>query len=118
MQILINTDHNIEGKEALAAHAREVVESTFSHMGEHITRVEMHLSDASSRAKIGVDDMRCVLEARLEGRPPIATTHHAKTVREAIDGATGKLARLIEHTLERLRDQKRGRTHPRARPEL
>jgi len=53
-----------------------------------------------------------VMEARLEGRQPVAVTHHAPTVDQAVDGAAAKLARLIESTLGRLRDQKRVRTDP------
>ena len=48
MQIQINTDHNIKGHEALAAQVRGVVESALSHLSDHITRVEVHLSDESS----------------------------------------------------------------------
>ena len=51
--------------------------------------------------------MRCVMEARLEGRQPAAVTHQAATLDNAIKGAADKLARLIESTLGRLRDQKR-----------
>ena len=56
--------------------------------------------------------MRCRMEARLEGRKPVAVTHQAATLDEAVEGAAGKLIRLIESTLGRLRDQKRRRTDP------
>jgi hypothetical protein len=41
------------------------------------------------------------MEARLDGRPPIAVTHHADTLGNAVSGAAEKLARSIEHTLGR-----------------
>jgi hypothetical protein len=41
MQIQVNTDHTIEGHEALAAQIRGVVESALSRMNDHITRVEV-----------------------------------------------------------------------------
>jgi hypothetical protein len=50
--------------------------------------------------------MRCMMEARLEGRQPLAVTHHAQTLGQAVDGAADKLCRLIDSTLGRLRDQK------------
>ena len=53
-----------------------------------------------------------MMEARLEGRQPIAVTHQAATLDQAVDGAADKLARLIESTLGRLRDQKSRRTDP------
>ena len=104
MQIQMNTDGNIEGHDALATQVSSTVESALSRFSDHITRVEVQLSDENSDKKGGNDDMCCVLEARLEGRKPIAVTHHAATVDQAVDGAADKLHRLIESTLGRLRD--------------
>ena len=112
MQIQINTDHNIEGHEALAARVSGVIENALSRFSDHITRVEVHLSDENSDKKDGYDDMRCMIEARLEGRQPIAVTHQATTLDEAVDGAADKLANLIESTLGRLHDQELRRTDP------
>jgi len=111
MQIQINTDHNIENHEALAAQIRGVVESALSRISDHITRVEVHLSDDSSH-KSSQNDKRCMMEARLEGRQPIAVTHHATSLDQAVDGAADKLARLIENTLGRKHDQESHRTDP------
>ena len=106
MQIQMNTDSNIEGREALVAQVSAVVEGALSRFSDHITRVEVHLSDVNSD-KGGNDDKRCLMEARLEGRQPIAVTHEAATVDQAIDGAADKLKRFIESTLGRLRDHYR-----------
>ncbi len=111
MQIQINTDRNIEGHEALATQVSGVVESALSRFSAHITRVEVHLSDENSD-KSGQKDKRCMLEARLEGRQPIAVTHQDATVDLAVDGAAGKLTRMIESALGRQRDQKIRRTDP------
>jgi ribosome-associated translation inhibitor RaiA len=112
MQIHINTDRNIEGHEALAAQVSGVVESALSRFSDRITRVEVHLSDENSAKNGGHDDIRCMMEARLEGRQPVAVTHQAVTVELAVDGAAGKLTRLIESTLGRQRDQTIRRTDP------
>ena len=45
MQIQVNTDHTIEGHEALADQIRGVVENALSRMSDHITRVEIHVTD-------------------------------------------------------------------------
>ena len=111
MQIQINTGHNIEGHEALAAQVSEVVESALSPVSDHITRVEIHLSDENSD-KHGQSDKRCMMEARLEGRQPIAVTHQAATLDQAVDGAADKLTRLIESTLGSRRHQESRRTDP------
>ena len=111
MQIQINTDHNIAGHEALASHVSGLVENVLSHVSDHITRVEVHLSDENGN-KGGVNEKRCVMEARLEGRHPVAVTHQATTVEQAVEGAVHKLSRLIESTLGRLHDQAGHRTDP------
>nr|WP_315429225.1 HPF/RaiA family ribosome-associated protein [uncultured Albidiferax sp.] len=105
MQIQINTDHNIEGHEGLASHVTGVVQHALQRLSPHITRVEVHLSDENSD-KNAHHDKRCLLEARLEGRPPVAVTHHADTLHKAVDGAAAKLTRKIDDLIHRLHDQK------------
>ena len=100
MQIQINTDHHIEGHEALTAWAAGEVKSALNRHSGHITRVEVHLSEENGH-KGGQSNKRCVMEARLEGRPPMAVTHHAESLHQAVTGAADKLNRLIESTLGR-----------------
>jgi ribosome-associated translation inhibitor RaiA len=104
MKIQINTDHNITDREGLARQAEATVESTLGHLAEHITRVEVHLSDENGK-KAGSHDKRCLMEARLEGHQPIAVTHESETIDEAIDGAADKLKRSLDHILGRLSDR-------------
>jgi ribosomal subunit interface protein len=108
MQIQINTDKNID----FDAKLRELVESELTseleRFQERITRVEVHLSDANSEKKSADDDKQCVLEARLAGLEPIAVTHRAGSIEQAIDGAVGKLKKTISRDLER-RGQTKGR---------
>ena len=111
MKVLINTDHNIGGHEALAVQVSDVVKNALSRLSDHITRVEVHLSDDNGD-KSGNNSKRCMMEARLEGRQPIAVTDQAATLDQAVDGAANKLTRLIEHTLGRLHDEKSRRTDP------
>lgn len=101
MKIQVNTDHNIHGHEAAIERIEATVESTLGHLAEHITRVEVHVSDENAK-KGGSTDKRCMLEARLEKHQPIAVTEEAATIDEAVDGAAHKLKRLLEHTLSRL----------------
>ncbi len=104
MQIQINTDHNIEGHAALATHLSSIVTNTLSHISTHITRVEVHVSDENGH-KNGKNDKRCVMEARLENRNPVAVTCYAETLHQAVEGAADKLIRSIESDLGRLHDQ-------------
>ena len=113
MQIQINTDHHIEGHEALAAWATGEVKKGLTHHSEHITRVEVHLSDENGH-KSGTDDKRCVMEARLQGRQPMAVTHHAATLHQAVTGAADKLNRMIDSAMGRAA---RSESQPQALPE-
>ena len=110
MQIQINTDRSIEGHEALAAHVSSVVEEALSPISAHVTRVEVHLADEDGvRRRSGRNDMRCMMEARIEGYHPLAVTAHADSVHKSVVSAADKLARVIENTLDRLHDHKHRR---------
>ena len=109
MKIQINTGQNIHDREEIIRHAEAVVESTLGHLAEHITRVEVHLSDENSK-KGGNRDKRCLMEARLKGHQPISVTHEAGTIDQAMSGAVDKLKNSLQHTLGRLSDHE-GRKH-------
>ena len=104
MKIQINTDNHIAGREALSQHAEATVASALGHLAEHVTRVEVHLSDENSQ-KGGSADKRCMIEARLEGHQPIAVTDEAGSLHEAIAGAAEKLKRSLDHTLSRMNER-------------
>jgi len=112
MQVQINTGHNIEGHEALATHFTGVVEDSLSRFGDRLTNVDVHLSDENSDKKGGEEDMRCMIEARLNGIQPLAVTHQAATLDQAVDGAAEKLTHLIKSTIGKLEHQVSHRTDP------
>ena len=105
MQIQLNAGKNIKIHEELASKISGVVENTLSRFSGHITRVEVHLSDEDGN-KNGVNDKRCMMEARLAGRQPAAVTETANSIDEAVFGAADKLVNLIGSTLGRLQDKK------------
>ncbi len=111
MHIQVNTDHTISGREALNVHVRSVVEKALGHLASHITRVEVHLADENGD-KNGQLNTRCMMEARLEARPPAAVTHHAANVHQAVAGAAHKLTHLIENTVGRQDHERSHRTDP------
>ena len=66
---------------------------------------------------IGRAAQRCVLEARLQGRQPVAVTEHAASQDQALHGAADKLVRLLDHALGRAYDHRGNLPDmPRARP--
>jgi ribosome-associated translation inhibitor RaiA len=102
MHVQINTDTNIKGDNALVQRVEAIVSGTLDRFSEQITRVQVHLSDENSHRKPGTDDKRCLLEARLAGHQPIAVSHQAATLEQAVDGAAEKLKRVLDGTLGRL----------------
>ena len=79
MQIQINTGHNIEGNEVMAAQVRSMVKSALSRISELITGVEVLLSGDTIH-KSAQNDKRCMMEALIESRQPIAVTYQAETL--------------------------------------
>jgi ribosome-associated translation inhibitor RaiA len=101
MQVLVNSDHNITGSESVTERVESMLQDSVARFADRITRVEVYLSDENA-AKHGQRDKRCVMEAHVGGIAPVAVTNQAATLREAIEGASGKLERALEHTLGRL----------------
>jgi ribosome-associated translation inhibitor RaiA len=101
MHIQVNTDSHIHGHDALAQTIEDMVRDTLDRFSDRITRVEIHLSDVNSH-KSGDDDIRCMIEARPAGHRPLATSHHAGIVDDAVQGAVEKLERALESTFGRL----------------
>jgi hypothetical protein len=103
MQVQLNTDNHIQGDDKLAAWVEGEISTKLDRFGDHITRVEVHLSD-SNAGRGGDADKRCTLEARPAGRPPVAVTHDAGTVADALGGAVGKMVRALDTAQGRARD--------------
>ncbi|MFT7197129.1 MAG: ribosome-associated translation inhibitor RaiA [Marinoscillum sp.] len=95
MKIILNTDKNISGDERLEDYLSSLIEEELSHFSEHITRIEIHLADENG-PKNGQNDKRCTLEARIEGRKPIAVTCHANSVEQSVNEAIEKLKAMLE----------------------
>jgi hypothetical protein len=95
MDIQVDTDHNVNADQARIAGIESEVRAVLAHCADHLTRVEVHLSDESAGRSTG-QDKRCVLQARPAGRAPVAVTDHGATVDAALRGALHKLKRLLD----------------------
>lgn len=102
MLIKINTDDNITNSDALKEATKTAVSKILDRFADQVTRVEVHLSDENSDKKSGSEDIRCLLEARVKGRQPLAVTDEAATVEEAVDGAARKMRRSLDSILGKL----------------
>jgi hypothetical protein len=103
MTIQFNTDNNITGSKEHTAPLIALLSEGLSRFSSHITRLEIHLADVDGN-KDGLSDIRCMLEARLEGMKPIAVTNHANTHEQAVTGAMAKLKTSLNTILGRQRD--------------
>lgn len=99
MKIQVNTDSNIQGREALIAEVETTVANSLRHFEAHITRIEVHLSDENSNHKGGGNDKRCLIEARIEGRQPVAVSHLSDSLSQAMTGAAQKMKASLNSAL-------------------
>jgi hypothetical protein len=95
MTIQFNTDNNVKGSKELTSPLIEYISEQFSRYAQQISRLDVHLSDENG-LKRGPDDKRCMLEAKIEGRRPIAVVGRANSYRQAVTGATEKLISSME----------------------
>ena len=103
MKIQFNTDRNVTRIGKLRTFSTSLISEELSRFSNHITRLEVHLSDEDG-SKNGLNDKRCMLEARLEGRQPIAVTDHASTHEQAVAGAIEKLRNSLSTIQGRVRN--------------
>jgi ribosome-associated translation inhibitor RaiA len=104
MQVQVRHDDNIQGGEKLIASVTAAVEGGLDRFRDVVKTVEVHLADENG-PKAGGDDIRCTVEVRVEGRPPVAVKHHASDLDVAVEAAVEKMSRMLESQLGRLRDR-------------
>lgn len=103
MLIEVNTDKNIKSSERLLDYCKSTVEAELNRFAEHITRVEIHLSDENGD-KGGEDDKRCLIETKLKGKSPVAVKNTASNIDDAISGAIDKITKVLETSLAKMRE--------------
>jgi predicted RNA-binding protein (virulence factor B family) len=60
MQIQVNTDHHIQGGEALEQHVENLLSDSLNNFRDEVTRVEVYIADENGH-KGGDDDLRLTL---------------------------------------------------------
>lgn len=101
MTIQFNTDKNITGDNTFTAQNVAKIKKSLSRYSDHISRIEVHLSDEDGR-KDGMGAIRCLMEARMDGRQPIAVTSQSDTYEQAVGQALDKLRSSLDTILGRL----------------
>jgi ribosome-associated translation inhibitor RaiA len=103
MEILINTDNNITGTAEMIAYFKSTIAEDFDRFSEHITRIEIKISDQNGD-KNSDDDKKCVFEARLKGMQPLVVTSQEATIEKAVKEASDKMKTSLETVMGRLRN--------------
>lgn len=101
MQVLLQTDTHVDGRHKMAEHLESVVKEALHRFGDHVTRVEAHVTDGIGHHKPHPDDIHCTLEARLVGLEPVVVKDQAESAHQAIHGAVAKLKRAVASAIDK-----------------
>lgn len=119
MKVQVNTSNDIENKDTLERWANEYLNEHLARFEQDITSIEVQLTDENHATKGGSLDKRCMMEARVNGRAPIAVTHFAPDQNLAFRGAADKLDHALDRALGKLdRREHRVRDTIRRDPEV
>ena len=100
MLIQINSDKSLTWEQRSSDFFTTQIADALERYESHITRIEVHLKDENG-SKDGISDISCTLEARIEGKKPIAVTNHDETVDKAVTGAIDKIKSSIEKIVDK-----------------
>lgn len=105
MLVQINTDKNIEGHKRMNDFFEEEIRKDLGRFDELVTRVEVHLEDENGN-KAGKDDKKCVIEAKIGNKNPIAVTSHSEAPEKAFYDALHKIKRTLSKEKEKIKSHK------------
>lgn len=119
IKVQVNTSNDVENKESLERWATEYLSEHLARFEQDITSILVSMTDENHAAKGGGLDKRCMMEARVNGREPVAVTHYAPEQNLAFRGAADKLGKALEHEFGKLdRREHRVRATVRRDPEV
>lgn len=102
MKVQVNTSNDIENKDTLERWASDFLNEQLARYEQDITSIEVQMTDENHAARGGDGDKRCMMEARVNGRAPIAVTNYGADQNVAFRGAADKLANALEHAFGKL----------------
>ena len=102
MKVQVNATNEIHNKESLESWATEYLNDHLARFGQDLTSIEVQLTDENHATKGGAADKRCMLEARIAGRAPLAVTAFGADQNLAFRAATEKLVHALDHAFGKL----------------
>ena len=107
MFIQIHADNQVPSDNDRDSRLEEQIRQRLARFEGRITDVEVHVSDING-TRGGNADMRCSMEARVNGIPPVAAVDEGNSVDRAVIGAAKKVVRALDHQLGKLNERTRG----------
>ena len=105
MFIQIHADNQVPSDSDRDLRLEDQIRQRLARFEGRITDVEVHVSDING-PRGGNADLRCSMEARINGIPPVAAIDQGDSVDRAVIGAAKKVVRAIDHQLGKLGDKK------------
>lgn len=104
MHIQINSDKNIDININSKQIYKSKTEKKLERFENIISRIEVHLSDENAE-KSGLNDKKCLIEARMQNRQPIIVTDTSDVIEKSFASALNKLTRKLDTIVGKMRDQ-------------
>lgn len=104
MEVNVNTDNTIQRHSGLDERVRTMVEEAIGRFGDHVRRVDVHLSN-ENKEKHEDGSNYCMMEALVSGYAPVVVHAHAENLQLSISGAITKLKRALDSAIGRLNDK-------------
>jgi ribosome-associated translation inhibitor RaiA len=104
MEVNVNTDNTIQRHSGLDERVRTLVEEAIGRFGDHVRRVDVHLSN-ENKEKHEDGSNYCMMEALVSGYAPVVVHAHAENLQQSITSAVGKLKRALDSAIGRLNDK-------------
>ena len=104
MEVNVNTDNTIQRHSGLDERVRTLVEEAIGRFGDHVRRVDVHLSN-ENKEKHEDGSNHCMMEALVSGYAPVVVHAHAENLQQSITSAVGKLKRALDSAIGRLNDK-------------
>ncbi|RYF23339.1 MAG: HPF/RaiA family ribosome-associated protein [Flavobacteriales bacterium] len=101
MNIQLNADNNLTIHEPYQLQIKAQLTKDLGRFSNHISRLEVHLSDENG-SKAGLNDKRCLIEAKLEGKPSIVASDLGDTYDIALKSATEKIKSALNTTISKM----------------
>ena len=99
----LTIEETYELADAILDNDLQEIKKELARFDDKITRIEVHLGDENGD-KFGKNDKKCMIEARMEKKNPIAVTAHSDTPEKAFYEAVEKIKRSLSTTLEKMRE--------------